>query len=123
MKSGDEVTDVQVVVTNRVTAVTGQVVNERGAAQTDGTVIVFADDPDKWSEDSRWVRAVRTDSQGQYQVRGLPPGEYLAVALDYAEDGIWNDPDYLSSLRADPRKITLRESEASTLSLTLTKVQ
>jgi hypothetical protein len=123
LQSGEELPGVQVIVTNRVTSVGGQVVDGKGAALTDGTVIVFADDPDKWSEDSRWVRAVRTDAQGQYQVRGLPPGEYLAVALEYAEDGIWNDPDYLGSLRRDAPKLTLHESEASTLSLRLPKVR
>ena len=46
-------------------------------------LIVFADDPEKWAEDSRWVRAVRTDSQGRYEVKGLPPGEYRAIALEY----------------------------------------
>ena len=48
-------------------------------------MIVFSDDPEKWSEDSRWVRAVRTDSEGRYEVKGLPPGEYRAIALEYAE--------------------------------------
>jgi Carboxypeptidase regulatory-like domain len=123
MKSGDELSGVHVIVTSRVTTIAGQVVDKNGAAQADGTVVLFADDADKWSEDSRWVRAVRTDSQGQYQVRGLPPGEYLAVALEYAEDGIWNDPEYLGALRHGARKVTLREGQTSTMALTLERVQ
>lgn len=53
----------------------------------------------KWTLDSRFVRAARPDQQGQFEIRGLPPGEYRAIALDYVEEGIWNDPDYLSELR------------------------
>ena len=121
-QSGEELSGVQVIVTDRVTSVAGQVLDGKGAALTDGTVLVFADDPEKWSDDSRWVRAVRTDGQGRYEIKGLPPGEYRAVALEYAEDGIWNDPDYLGAIRQDARNVTLREGNALTLSLTLAKL-
>ena len=80
-------------------------------------MIVFADDPSRWSDDSRWVRAVRPDQQGKYQIQGLPPGEYLAVAVDYVEEGSWNDPEYLESLRRHGQRLTLREAESRTLSL------
>jgi hypothetical protein len=122
MKSGEELSDVHVVVTNRVAIVGGQVIDGKGAPLTDGTVIIFADDPEKWAEDSRWVRAVRTDAQGRYEVKGLPPGEYRAIALEYAEDGIWNDAEYLGSIRQDARQLTLRETDTVALSLTLAKL-
>jgi hypothetical protein len=121
MKSGEELSGVQVIVTNRVTSVGGPVVDSTGAVLTDATVIVFGDDPAKWAEDSRWVRAVRTDAQGRYEAKGLPPGEYRAIALEYAEDGIWNDAEYLASIRQDALRLTLRETDRVTLSLTLVK--
>ena len=37
--------------------------------------------------------------QGQWQVKGLPVGDYLAIALDYVEDGAWNDRTTLESLK------------------------
>src|SRR6185436_7660183 len=80
---GEEIQDVQVVVTDRVTTVTGRFADEKGAPVTDGTVIVFADDGQKWSEDSRFVSAARPDQKGEYRIRGLPAGDYLAVALTY----------------------------------------
>ncbi len=119
MKSGEELTGVHVIVTNRVTDVSGQLADEKGAPLVDGTVVLFADDSSKWSEDSRWVRAVRPDQQGRYQIRGLPPGEYFAVAVSYAEDGIWNDPEYLDAIRRYAEKVTLGESAAQSLSLKL----
>ena len=117
MKSGETLTGVQVVVSNRVTTVSGQLADDKGAPLVDGTVIVFADDASKWSDDSRWVRAVRPDQQGQYQIQGLPPGEYLAVAVDYVEEGSWNDPEYLESIRRHGQRLTLREAESRSLSL------
>jgi protocatechuate 3,4-dioxygenase beta subunit len=119
MKSGEELTDVHVIVTNRVTDVSGQLADEKGAPLVDGTVLVFADDSSKWSEDSRWVRAVRPDQQGGYQIKGLPPGEYLAVALNYVEDGMWNDPEYLDSIRRYAQRLTLGDAAAQSLSLKL----
>lgn len=53
--------------------------------------------------------------EGKFQIRGLPPGEYLAVAIDYVEDGMWNDPDYLESIRRYGHEVTLGESDAQTV--------
>jgi Carboxypeptidase regulatory-like domain len=117
MKSGEVLTGVQVVVSNRVTTISGQLVDDKGAPLQDGTVIVFADEPSKWWDDSRWVRAVRPDQQGRYQIQGLPPGDYLAVAVDYVEDGIWNDADYLESIRRLGQRVTLGEAATRSLAL------
>jgi len=117
VRGGEEMNGVQVVVSNRVTTVSGQLTDEKGAAITEGTVIVFADDASKWSDDSRWVKTGRPDQEGRYQIRGLPPGDYLAVALNYVEDGIWNDPEYLDSIRRYAQKLTLNEGDSQTRAL------
>jgi hypothetical protein len=67
---------------------------------TDGTILVFASDANRWGPNSRYVRSARVDQQGRWQVKGLPAGEYFLAALDYVEDGIWNDPDYLGSIHS-----------------------
>jgi len=117
LKSGETLTDVQIVVSNRVTNVSGQLLDDKGAPLVDGTVIVFTDDAAKWMDDSRWVRAVRPDQQGRYQIQGLPPGDYLAVAVDYVEEGIWNDPEYLESIRRHGQRLTLGDAESKSLTL------
>jgi carboxypeptidase family protein len=119
MKSGEELSGIQVVVTDRVTTLAGQLLDEKGVPIADGTVIVFAGGPEKWSDESRYVRAVRPDHQGQFQINGLPAGDYLAVALDYVQDGMWNDPEYLASIRRDAQKLTLNEGGSRVISLKL----
>ena len=119
MKSGEEISGVQVIVTGRVTTVTGQLLDNKGAPLADGTVIVFPTESEKWAEDSRFVRGTRPDLQGQYQMRGLPAGEYLAVAIDYVQDGMWNDPEYLESIRRYGQKLTLGDSESQSVFLKL----
>jgi hypothetical protein len=121
MKSGEELTGVQVLVTNRATSVTGQLLDDKGAPITDGTVIVFPTESEKWIENSRFVRSARPDQQGQYQIKGLPPGEYLAVAVDYVQEGMWNDPEYLESIRRYGQRITLADAASQPTTLKIVK--
>jgi hypothetical protein len=102
-----------------MTAIAGQLTDEKGSPLTHGTVVVFANDRQKWVEESRWVRSARPDQQGYYQIKGLPPGEYLAVALEYVEEGIWHDPEYLDSIREYAQKLTLGEGQSESISLKL----
>jgi hypothetical protein len=122
LRSGEEMSNVQVVVSSKVTTVSGSLADDKGAPLTDGTVIVFANDSTKWSEDSRFVRSVRPDQQGQYQVKGLPAGEYLAVAVDYVPEGMWNDPEYLEGLRRYAQRVTLTDGDARALTLKVATV-
>ena len=108
---------------NKVTTVTGLLTNINGAPIADGTVIVFSTESDKWSEDSRFVRSARPDQQGQYQIKGLPGGEYFAVAIDYVQDGTWNDPEYLESIRGRALRFLLSDAEARTVGLKVTAVE
>jgi len=119
MKSGEELSGIAVIVTKNTTAVSGQLADDKGAPVVDGTVLVFADDSSKWWEESRWIRAVRPDQQGRYEIKGLPPGDYLAVALNYVEDGVWNDPEYLESIRRYAQRLTLSEGSTQSPSLKL----
>ena len=117
VRGGDEINGVQVIVSNRATVVSGQLSDGDGAALGDGTVIVFADDSSKWMENSRWVQTARPDQQGRYEIKGLPPGDYLAVAVSYVEDGSWNDPEYLGSLRRYAQMLTLTEGQSYSAAL------
>ena len=62
------------------------------------------------------MRAARPDQQGRYQIDGLPPGDYFAVALDYVEEGQWFDPAYLDTLRQYVQPVTLGEAETTSIS-------
>jgi hypothetical protein len=119
LKSGEDLAGIDVVITNRVTSIAGQVLDDRSRPLRDATVIVFPEDADKWFETSRTIRAARPDQQGRWQLKGLPAGEYLALALDYVEDGAWNDPEYLESLRKDAQKVVLADGGSETIALKL----
>ena len=116
--SGEELTDVEVVISSRVTVVGGRLEDERQQPIRDATVVVFDADTQTWFESSRRVRAIRPED-GQWQLKGLPSGEYLAVALDYVEDGAWNDPRDLEALKQDATKVTIGDGSSHTIALKL----
>ena len=107
---------VQVVLTDRLTSVSGAVQSRNEIR--DHSVVVFADDAAKWTYPSRYVRTTRADGEGRFQIRGLPPGErYLAVALDYVEDGDQDDPQFLERLRSKATGLSLGDGEQRSLQL------
>jgi hypothetical protein len=127
---GDDVTDapfdlsgrtanLRVVMTDRVTSLSGTIQSDRN--RRDHNVIAFADDPAKWTSPSRFVRTIRADSEGRFQIRGLPPGErYFVAALDYLEAGEEQDRQLLEGLRSRATSVTLGDGEQRSIQLDLT---
>lgn len=117
LKHGEQVHGVEILITNRVTEINGQVVDGKNAPVGEATVLLFPVDASRWYENSRAVRATRPDQQGRWQLKGLPAGEYLAVALDYVENDAWQDPEYLESLREKATKVTIVEGASEAVAL------
>jgi hypothetical protein len=126
---GEDVTDepfdlagkngvLRVVMTDRVTSLTGTVQSNREIR--DHIVVVFAEDATKWTAPSRFVRTTRADADGRFEIRGLPPGErYLAAALDSLEDGEERDRQLLERLRTRATSVTLGDGEQRSIQLDL----
>jgi hypothetical protein len=106
----------RMVLTNKVTAITGTLSAQGQPAQA--AVVVFAADASRWSYPSRFVRMASTDEKGRFRITGLPPAErYLAVATDYLEDGEHYDPEFLERMRGAATEFSLDEAETRTLDL------
>jgi len=108
----------QIVVSDRVSEVNGKVTLANGAATRDYTVVIFSDDPAHWAFPSRFVKTARADQQGQFRIKALPPDDrYLAVAVDYLEDGEGGDPQFLEQIRSRATAFRLTEGESKALDL------
>jgi protocatechuate 3,4-dioxygenase beta subunit len=114
---GDDVEGLDVVLTQKISELSGSVVDDRGGKVTDATVVYFADDRDKWVPFTRWVRSARPDQDGRYKIRGLPPGRYIAVALDYLEPGEEADPEMLDRLRSRGIRVSVGEGDTRQVDL------
>ena len=113
MKSGTLIRQV----INKISEINGQVLDEKNVPVVEATVLLFPADENRWYENSRAIRATRPDQQGRWQLKTMPAGEYLAVALDYMEVNAWQDPEFLASLKADAARITIREGTGNTVAL------
>lgn len=116
-KSTETVAGVEIEVTNRATEVSGRVSDDRQQSTNDYTVVVFPRDSKKWTFNSRYVQIGRPDQSGQFKIRGLPPGDYYAAALDYLDPNDAHDPEYLAGLRDKAAAFSLADGETKTLDL------
>jgi hypothetical protein len=112
----DPTVDVRIVLTDRVTSISGRV---EARQKTGGhRILVFADDAARWKWPSRYVRTTMADDEGRFLIRGLPPGErYNIAALEYFEEGDEQDPEFLHRLRRFATSVSLREGEQQTVQL------
>ncbi|MDE3156473.1 MAG: carboxypeptidase regulatory-like domain-containing protein [Acidobacteriota bacterium] len=113
----DLVADLQVTLTDRLTTVNGGVLDDDGRPVLDYVLLVFPQDAALRGYQSRYVKAVQPDGQGRFEVRGLPPGAYLAAAVASIEDGEETDPDLLERLSRDATKFTLKDGETKTVTV------
>jgi hypothetical protein len=118
-KPNEDITGVEVELTNKVTTVSGTVKTSRGELAKDYTAVVFAQDKEKWTGNTRYQSAGRPDQDGRFKITGLPPGEYYAVAVDRLEQGQSGDPDFLERVRGRAVSLTLREGETRNVDLPL----
>jgi protocatechuate 3,4-dioxygenase beta subunit len=117
LKPGENVDNLTIVLTDRLTSITGTVRDVTGTPVPALTVIAFAADQQYWTAQSRWIQAGRTDQNGTYHLRGLPPGDYLLLVSDTVEQGEWFDPSFLEQMRNAATRMTLAEGGQKTLDL------
>ena len=120
IRPNENLTDVEVELTNRPTEVSGLVTNPKGEALKDYSVIVFPQDREKWTPNSRYLKSSRPDQDGRFKVSAIPPGEYYVIALDYVDSNDWNDPQFLDSIRAKASRFSLSEGETKSIDLRIT---
>ena len=118
LKGSEAVGGIEILLSPQSTDINGTVTQGDGTPIKDYTVVVFAEDPQKWvAPATRWITASRPDQDGRFRVRNMPAGAYYAIALDYIPQGEWNDPDLLDRLKARASRFTLNEGDTRTLDL------
>lgn len=120
---GQTVAGVQVMLTRKVSDLSGLVTDAKGNPVLDATVVVFPSNDKLWTYQSRFIKAARPDQEGRYRVTALPADSYLVVALQGLEDGQAGDPDFLATVKELASKLELAEGETKTADVTLTTVK
>jgi protocatechuate 3,4-dioxygenase beta subunit len=119
-KGGEDVSGIEVDLTQQTTAIAGSVADGRGQPVKDFTVVIFPEDQQKWTLPlNRWISSARPDQDGRFKVNNLPAGTYYAIALEYVAQGDWSDPDWLERARSKATRFTLDEGATKALDLKL----
>lgn len=117
LRSGQRMT-LAVTFTDQLSEITGLIRDTQGNPLTEYTVLAFADDASRWYPQSRFIMTARPDQTGRYQLRGLPPGEYLLAVVDPAEANEWYEPAFLDQQRSGAIRLLLADGDSKTQHLT-----
>ena len=105
--------------TDKQTSLSGTVKNVRGEMLNDFVVVILPVVAREGSAATRFTRTVRPDQQGRYEIKGLPPTDYVAVAVESLEQGGEWDPAFQEHMRPRAKTFRLTEGQSSTLDLSL----
>lgn len=116
---------VSVVVTNSVPTLGGTVTGVDGAVKAGATVIVFPADRGQWFNFG--LRPVQfatmvAGTDGAYQTRSLPAGEYFVVSIAAPIDD-WLRPEFLEIAAKSATRVTLSWGKASTTDLHVAEIK
>jgi protocatechuate 3,4-dioxygenase beta subunit len=116
-RPNEDISGLEIELTNKLTTITGLVTNTRGDTLKDYSAIAFAQDKEKWKVTGRYQQIGRPDQDGRFKIAGLPPSDYYVIALDKVEPGQAFDPDFLDQISSRATPITLHEGETRTVDL------
>ena len=120
-KEGQSVSGIEIVMTQRVSDLTGTVQDSKAKPITDYVVVAFSTDPSKWGYQTRYVRAIRPNQDGRFSAKALPADDYYVVALDYLEMGEESDSEQLDKWKSAATRVTLADGEQKAVTLKLTQ--
>jgi len=121
-RANQSLADVEVVLTDQISEVTGPIVDGQGRPAPNAHVVIFATDRDRWYAASRFLRLAEAGADGAVAIKGLPPGSYYATAiarLPVDGDDAWQDPAYLETLVGRAAAFALGIGQKQGLSLKL----
>jgi hypothetical protein len=108
---GRDPPELVVTVTDRPTEVAGRLQDSSGRPAPEYFILAFPADPARRRPGSYRIRATRPATDGEFSIRGLPPGDYLIAALTDLDTNEWNDPALLEQAARAAVPVSLAEGE------------
>jgi hypothetical protein len=120
--SGQHVEGVTVVLSKTLPKLVGRLLDD-GGQPADGSILIFPQDEKKWEESSRLIRTIRPDESSGFEFRNVIPGDYFVVPLEYVRQGDWSDPEFLTALKDQAKRVKVAETGSTAVMLTLKRQQ
>ena len=106
----------EVVISTHGGALAGHVVDGNGQPAINAKVVLVPDTARRQRGDL--YRSVSADDSGEFQLRGLPPGDYKLFAWERVEDGAWQDPEFIKLYESRGTAVRITEDGQQTANLT-----
>jgi hypothetical protein len=119
LQTGSSIEGLRVVLTDKLTDVSGSVTNVRREQLKDYVVVVQPAREMPATTLQRFLRTARPDQQGRFNLRALPPGDYIATAIEALEQGREWDPEYRPKLRDAGQRFSVQEGGSIALELSI----
>jgi protocatechuate 3,4-dioxygenase beta subunit len=116
----DNIDDLEIEVTNRISTVTGVVSGARNEPMPDVFAVFFprrAEGRTPFGFGNGGMS--RTDAEGKFTLGAVRPGEYYLAAVSHLENGQWMDPDFQASLIPSATLISVDGSGPTAINLTM----
>jgi len=85
---------------------------------SDYFVLIFPEDASSPARLRRLANASRSNHKGEFTIENLPPGSYLAVAVDNVDDVVPPTTENLSRLRPSATRFTIEPGRTTTVTVT-----
>lgn len=123
---GRDVPNVVVTLTDKRSTISGTTQSASGGAPAQASVVIF---PSAWREwiasgmNTQLARVVRTPAAGTFSIAGMPPREYLMLAVESNEAPDIQDPAVFEALARAATSVSVAEGETKTVTLRIVQVQ
>jgi hypothetical protein len=108
----------EVTLSSRGAHITGRVTDSDGLPASSVWVVLV---PVAANRNNYWLyKSANTDQNGNFEFRGIVPGQYELFSWDQVDQGAWEDPAFLK-VYEDKRQgedVTIREGETKVLNIT-----
>jgi hypothetical protein len=118
MSGGQQLNGIVILLSKSMPKVRGTLLDDAGAP-TEGSVILFPEDQERWSEQSRLIKSARPDASGAFEFRNVVAGEYLIAPVDYVRENEWWDPAFLQGLRDAAKRVRVDDRGVQPVDLVL----
>jgi hypothetical protein len=121
---GGDLTGLVITLTDRLATLSGLVTAADPRVVSEALVVTMPADYKTWIErgmNPRLARTARPAAGGRYSIANIPPGDYLAVAIDRGDEASLQDPAYLERLARAAAKVTVAQ-EPRTLDLPIARL-
>jgi len=119
-----DITGVVVTLTSRLTALSGTVTGSGDLSEA--RVLVFPQDAQGWTDfgpAAANVRLLSVTAAGSYEVKGLPAGDYWAVAIDQDVAARWQSPGFLLTAARVATRVRVGEGERPSTDLKIVTIK